>query len=252
MSEAAELAYVGQELGLFSHARNWKRYWGALLEPYLRDAVLEVGAGLGVNTRALRSDRQRRWVCLEPDERLLEQFRKSLATTPLAGGCELRQGTLGSLDSSEQFDFILYIDVLEHIEDDAGELAAAAAHLKDQGRLGVLSPAHGWLFSEFDAAIGHYRRYDKKSLAAAGARAGALRLERLMYLDSCGLLASLGNRLLLRQAMPTLKQILFWDRVMVPLSRIVDPLFLHRLGKSILGVWAKVPASCGAGSGSGS
>ena len=59
------------------------------------------------------------------------------------------------------------------------------------------------------------------------------------YLDSVGFFASLANRLLLKQQNPTLKQILFWDRVLVPCSRLVDPLFLFRAGKSVVGVWEK-------------
>jgi hypothetical protein len=38
-------------------------------------------------------------------------------------------------------------------------------------------------------------------------------------------------------ASPNLKQILTWDRLLVPLSRRVDPLLMNAAGKSILGVW---------------
>jgi SAM-dependent methyltransferase len=231
--------YVGQELELFAHARNWKRYWSRCLEPFLQGDVLEVGAGLGVNTRFLRRPSQRRWVCLEPDGQLLQQMRQSLAETPLPAPCELRQGSIADLEADARFDTILYIDVLEHIQDDSAELARAAARLRDHGRLIVLAPAHNWLFSPFDTSLGHFRRYDRRSLTEAARPVPGLRLERLFYLDSCGLLASLGNRLLLRQDMPSLKQILFWDRSLVPISRVLDPLLLYRLGKSILAVWTR-------------
>jgi hypothetical protein len=59
------------------------------------------------------------------------------------------------------------------------------------------------------------------------------------YLDSFGALASVGNRLLLRQSMPTLDQILLWDRRLVPISTIFDPILGYRAGKSILGIWKK-------------
>ena len=60
--------------------------------------------------------------------------------------------------------------------------------------------------------------------------------------ESCavGVIAALGNRLLLRQAMPTERQILLWDRVMIPCSRLIDPLIRYRIGKSILAVWERV------------
>ena len=99
----------------------------------------------------------------------------------------------------------------------------------------MLSPAHTWLFSRFDASIGHYRRYTKKTLLAAAPR--SLKPKRVIYLDVCGLCASLGNRLLLQQNLPTANQILFWDRRFVPVSRILDPLLFFKVGKSILAIW---------------
>jgi hypothetical protein len=66
-----------------------------------------------------------------------------------------------------------------------------------------------------------------------------LDVERILYLDSVGMLASAANRLLLRQSMPTAGQLQFWDRRLIPLSRVCDPLLRHALGKSIVGVWRK-------------
>ena len=59
------------------------------------------------------------------------------------------------------------------------------------------------------------------------------------YLDSAGMLASAANRMLLKSAMPTERQILTWDRLLVPASRAIDPLFAGRVGKSVLGVWRR-------------
>ena len=235
MNESDEFAYAGGELELFAQARNWKDYWSSLLLPYLQGEVLEAGAGIGTNTRILRNNRQQRWVCLEPDRQLLEQLRSGLERQPAQGLCELFRGTVADLTAGERFDAILYIDVLEHIADDRSELSRAATHLKPGGHLVVLSPAHIWLFSRFDASIGHYRRYTKKTLLAAAPR--SLKPKRVIYLDSCGLCASLGNRLLLQQNLPTANQILFWDRRFVPVSRILDPLLFFKVGKSILAIW---------------
>ena len=123
--------------------------------------------------------------------------------------------TIGSLGDSRRFDAILYLDVLEHIADDRAELDRAARLLRPSGKIIVLAPAHQWLFTAFDSAIGHYRRYDRKSLQALAPR--GCRLTSLSYLDSVGMLASLINRLLLRQPMPKRGQILLWDRLLVRL-----------------------------------
>jgi hypothetical protein len=54
-----------------------------------------------------------------------------------------------------------------------------------------------------------------------------------------GLLLSSANRLLLRSSSPTLSQVVLWDRWFIAASRLIDPIFRYRLGKSILGVWRK-------------
>jgi SAM-dependent methyltransferase len=229
--------YIGDELDLFARAKNWKAYWGTQIIPFLQGSVLEAGAGIGSNTRLLFNNKVRSWTCLEPDGRLLETLKLNLLRDPDLNHIQLVTGTLSDLEKSARFDSIIYIDVVEHIEKDKEELALAESKLKKNGFLVVLSPAHPWLFSEFDASIGHFRRYTKKSLRSAGPP--ELKLCRLRYLDCCGLAASLANRLLLRQGMPTLSQIRFWDTFLVPPSRLLDPLSRYTAGKSVLGVWQK-------------
>jgi hypothetical protein len=101
----------------------------------------------------------------------------------------------------------------------------------------VLSPAFPLLYSEFDRALGHFRRYTRRSLAAV--MPPTLTRRRLEYLDSVGFLASLGNRLLLKQELPTARQIALWDRVMVPASRVVDPVLARGFGRSVLAVYER-------------
>jgi SAM-dependent methyltransferase len=229
--------YVGTELDLFAAAEHWKSYVRSQVCADLGERVLEVGAGHGGTTRFLCDGSSKTWLCLEPDSSLADRLIASISAGELPQCCDARIGTLADLDERDCFDTILYMDVLEHIEDDRGELARAAEHLKPGGKLVVLSPAHQWLFTPFDASIGHFRRYTKATLRAAAPR--ELPLIRLSYLDSVGMMASLGNRLVLKSSMPTPGQIALWDRLMVPLSRWIDPLTAHMIGKSVLGVWQR-------------
>ena len=233
VAQAVDYRYEGAELDLFEKAANWKAYWSGRIARYVQGDVLEVGAGIGANTGLFRSHSFRTWTCLEPDAALAARIE-----LPPDGRHRSKIGTTAALDAKDLYDSILYIDVLEHIEHDAGELNRAACHLRPGGHVIVLSPAWPFLFSPFDAAIGHYRRYTRASLRAA-ARESGLTETALFYLDCAGMLASAANRMLLRSAMPALDQILLWDRRLVPVSRRVDRLFGEHIGKTIVGVWEK-------------
>lgn len=227
--------YIGSELSIFQHAHNWKSYYATQIKPLLGSTILEVGAGIGATTEFLCQETHTKWICLEPDPALLAVTKEKITSHKLPSCCYAKQGFLTDLESKEKFDAILFIDVLEHIEDDQTELENAALRLKPGGRIIVLSPAHDWLFSPFDQSIGHFRRYNKKSLKALSP--AGLHLKSIKYYDCLGLFASLANKLILKSAMPSQKQIQFWDKKIIPLSKILDPVLGHQFGKTIIAVW---------------
>ncbi len=231
----AHQKYVGSELDLFGTAMRWKTYYTNMIRPYLGTSVLEVGAGLGMTTQHLCANQHGRWVCLEPDPDLAARIEQRINQGRLSQ-CEVRNGILEQLPETDRFDSILYIDVIEHIYDDAAQLRQATNRLAYGGHLIILAPAHYFLFSEFDKSIGHHRRYTKQSLSAAVP--DELSLTLLRYIDSLGLLLSLGNRFL-NQRLPNKWQIDFWDRFIVPVSAISDKALNYRIGKSVLGIWQK-------------
>jgi len=229
--------YVGTELELFAAAVNWKAYVRSCIGPRLRGAVLEVGAGQGGTTRLLCQGDVRRWTCLEPDPELFRRLETEIKSGGLPPVCRAVNGSIEAIGAEERFDSILYMDVLEHLKDDRAELKRAARVLAPGGHLIILSPAHPWLYTPFDEAIGHFRRYTRGALQALNPPGLELVLNR--YLDAAGLLASLGNRLLLKSAMPTAGQIALWDRGLVPISRHIDRLLFHAVGKSVLCVFRR-------------
>ncbi len=236
----SQYTYEGDELPTFAEAVRWKRYFRDKLRLWLTGDVLEVGAGQGGTTQLLYDGSQLSWTCLEPDASLAEQISAETTWPASAGPPQVVVGTLAEIDPSlQQFDTIIYIDVLEHIEHDAEELEQAAKLLKPGGTLIVLSPAWPFLFSDFDRAVGHFRRYTRWSLTAV--TPASVNLERLFFLDSLGTVLSLANRLLLRRSQPNRSQVQFWDRFVIPLSRCLDTCLGYCFGRSIIAVW-RAPA----------
>ena len=232
-----EIPYIGNELDLFEQATVWKNYYGSFFKRLLNGKVLEVGAGIGGTTSTLCDSTQEKWICLEPDPVLYSRLEKKINDHELPVCCSALKGTTADLPDSEKFNAILYIDVIEHIENDAEELNRAKNLLADNGYLIVLVPAHQFLYNEFDKAIGHYRRYNKGMLAAAAPK--ELQMKRIRYLDSFGLVASLMNKYFLKQDYPTSKQIRFWNRFIIPVSKPFDFVLNYNAGKTVVGVWQK-------------
>ena len=222
--------YIGNELEIFEHARNWKAYYGSFIKPMLGKQVAEIGAGLGGTTTALCDGSQENWLCVEPDKELTNEIERKIKEGVLPPICKSFTGYSSAVE--KQFDSILYIDVIEHIEDDKAELLHAGNLLKMGGYLFIIVPAHQSLYSPFDKLIGHFRRYSRERLKAAVP--ASMHIEKSYYLDSAGYFASLVNKLFLKQSMPTLQQVRFWDRVIVPVSRITDRLLGYNFGKSVL------------------
>lgn len=237
MHQPSERTYEGRELDLFSHAQNWKRYFAKAISPYIGKRIAEVGAGNGSTTEILSSAPHDTWFALEPDPSLIASLNRKRelghvpdTVTPILGG-------LAEIESEAPLDTILYIDVLEHIPDDTEEIRRAAMLLAPAGHLIVLSPAYQMLYTPFDAAIGHHRRYTLEGLKRL--TPNMLRLQKGFYLDSVGVLASVANLLFLNQSQPKLSQVLFWDRVLVPCSKVLDALTAHTFGRSVVAIWRR-------------
>src|SRR6516162_4150614 len=136
------MKYVGRELDLFSEAKNWTAYFSARLAPLIGGCVLEVGAGIGRNICLLHTAIVEKWVSLEPDAELAARITERIQKGELPSTCRVVVGNLSDIPADSKFDTILYIDVLEHIEDDAAEVVRASSHLERHGHLIILAPAY--------------------------------------------------------------------------------------------------------------
>ena len=233
---STEIEYQSTELELFKYAKNWKRYFSSFLIPYINGDVAEVGAGIGATTPFLITNSITSYECIEPDFYQANHIQSLIDSNILPSCCFVYKGVLNE-NVNKKYDSITYIDVIEHIENDKAELVKAMNALKTGGYICIVVPANPKDFSPFDKQIGHFRRYNKKMLIEALPL--GFDVLQVKHLDFCGSLSSKVNKFFLKQTYPKKSQILFWDRFLVPISRILDKLTFFNWGKSLLVVAKK-------------
>jgi SAM-dependent methyltransferase len=185
--------------------------------------LLDFGAGNGRFCAAL-SERGFDVVAVEPDAALRAQIRAR--GVPVARSLE----ALGD----EHFGGAYSINVLEHVEDDAGLLASLRERLAPGGRLLLYVPAFPLLFSANDLRVGHLRRYRRAQLAARVREAG-FAVTRCTHVDSIGFAAGLWYRHFGdRQGGLDVGAVRLYDRAVFPLSRALDALCFGAFGKNLL------------------
>jgi len=137
--------------------------------------LAELGCGSGGMLEAL--GRFGSAVGVETDPALLARARER--------GLDVRAGALPDAIPLEpgRWDAVCLFDVLEHLDDEAGALAACRRLLVPGGRLFVTVPAYAWLWSRHDELLGHRRRYTAPALRRAAERAG-FAVERVTYFNT--------------------------------------------------------------------
>ncbi len=231
MMTSSNFQYSGLELEIMSIATNYREYWLSRIPNLPRGArVLEVGAGIGSNVQDLL-ERFDNISLIEPDVSQFSQLQKKFGAHLLEKSVQIYSG-YHQIPRSEKFDLILYIDVLEHIEDDFAEIRIASRSLVENGHLFVMVPAFQALFSNYDRKLSHYRRYSKQRLREVASE--NLEIKSLIFMDSIGLFGVVINRILQNENLNR-ASVLFWDRVLIPFSRFLDrSIVKHRFGKSLL------------------
>ena len=131
----------------------------------------------------------------------------------------------------------MYVNVLEHIENDYEELRCAADALVPGGHLCIFVPALRYLYSGFDASIGHYRRYHKPEMLRL-LRAVGLEPTYARYFDVFGVIPWLVMYRVLGFG-PAASQVRAYDKLVVPVMKRVERTLPPPVGKNVLAVARK-------------
>jgi SAM-dependent methyltransferase len=252
MNIDSELGYLASdELAMLSNAKRWNRL---LIDETLEgidageiSSVVEVGCGHGAILTALRSRfPDARIVGLEPDPANFE-----IASETHAGDDRLLvlnttlAGYLADHRGDGPHDLVVFLNVLEHIEEDGGELRLAARAIRPGGWVGILVPALPALYGPIDLKSGHFRRYTEEQLAGLIAGAG-LQPIRIRHMDALGVVPYWINYRLLNKSGISGGAVWAFEHVFVPATRFVTR---HAkdlpIGKNLVALARRTPPTRG-------
>jgi SAM-dependent methyltransferase len=221
--------YFGKDLEAMSFAKNYHKWILAEFFPYLGSSVAEVGAGVGSFSTLVLGTNISSLVAFEPSQNMYPLLQEALSNDKRAKAIN---DFFGRANTGKLFDSILYVNVLEHIEDDASELANARDSLNPKGHLLIFVPALPWLYSELDRQVGHFRRYMKKDLVELIRRSG-FSVVKARYFDVAGIIPWYINFVLLKNSISG-GSVSLYDRLVVPAMRLMEGLVPPPVGKNVL------------------
>lgn len=190
--------------------------------------ILDFGAGSGTYTDMLHE--QGFGVdCVEPD--------KTLQGILNSKGYHVTN-SVGSKDRGK-YDVVYSLNVLEHIKDDGKAFDDLVASLKPGGKLVVYLPAFQVLFSTMDERVEHFRRYRKDRLVGFATK-NKLEINKLQYCDPLGFFAALLFKFVgSKDGVISPGSVKFYDRVVFPVSRVIELFTRHLFGKNVVLVATK-------------
>lgn len=188
--------------------------------------VLEVGAGMGNITKFLCTN-GREVTATDVVPAYRRELQRQFAENPnvRVDSFDLTSKSRPEMAASP-FDTVVCLNVLEHIEHDDFALQQMNTVLAHGGTLALLVPAHPLLYGEFDRAVGHYRRYQKRQLKDKLVTAGFEILSLRFFSFAATLPWLINGRLLKRNYLPA-GQTAFANRLvpLLKLERWIGPPF---------------------------
>jgi SAM-dependent methyltransferase len=219
-------------------ARNYMDWIVGTMRPYFGRDVLEVGIGHGSYYEYLGKLGKYRGVDIDPENVASSRARYPDGHFELTDICskEFRSRFApGSVDT------VVCCNVIEHIEDDNCAVSNMANALAPGGYLLILVPALQLLYGDLDRLAGHHRRYDRPLMRRACAGV-AIEIVRLRYFNPVGGLAWWINSFAKHHSLDDSAvnaQIRIFDKYVLPISRLIDPLTRSFFGQSLICVARK-------------
>jgi SAM-dependent methyltransferase len=223
-------------------ASNYRRWIMDLLRPFIGKHIVEVGSGTGAYLDLLLEGKPERLTLLEPALNLYESLVKRLVELKTPSWVRAQRCTLPEAFKGNAFpapDTVVYINVLEHIQNDVRELGIIRSVLASRGRILIFVPACPFLLGQIDRQLGHFRRYTLDELRSKCSAAG-FTVREAHYFDFLGMAPWWVKYRLLQSTRMEPQAVRFHDRWVVPISKTLEACIRPPIGKNIVLVGEKL------------
>lgn len=231
-----KVSYVGRDLESMLFANNYHNWILAEFRPFLGNHLIEVGAGTGLFSEILLRENPQTISLVEPSE-MFSYLQKNIlqfkTNTSVTFYQSIFTQVADTIVKEQEIDSIIYVNVLEHIEDDLTELEKVYQTLKKRGKCFIFVPALMALYGGFDQAIGHYRRYKKTELEDK-CKAVGFDIIKSKYIDLAGIVPWYARYKLLKSNSLDAKSVKLYDKIAVPVIRKFESIFRVPIGKNLL------------------
>jgi 2-polyprenyl-3-methyl-5-hydroxy-6-metoxy-1,4-benzoquinol methylase len=224
---------LSHSLDLLSDTYNYNHWIYSLCRPWLGREILEVGAGIGNLTQFLLG--AKRVTCVEPEA----EYKHALkAIADKHQNVHYYAVPVGDIPDEEgEYDSVLCVNVLEHIEDEKHALEAMAKRIKPGGYVVLYVPAVRWAYGVMDEKLGHFRRYNRRQLRHLAVDCG-LQVQKMKYVNFVGLWGWWWCGCIRKEALIDPRKARFMD-ALVPFVSALERIISPPVGQSILAVFQK-------------
>ena len=141
----------------------------------------------------------------------------------------------------ERFDRLVYLHVLEHIEDDIQELRLTHRFISENGKVIIVVPSMPGIYGSVDSLSGHYRRYTKREMIAL-AKISGYEVEEIKYFNPLAVFPYWLLYRVFKLEHVGQGQMGMYDRVMVPLAyKLINVLGNRIPGINLIAILKPIP-----------
>ncbi len=231
-----KIAYVGKDLEAMSFAVNYHKWILDEFRPFLGKRVVEVGAGTGSFSELILQESIDSLSLVEPSE-MFESLTANVAQIKNNTHVDFYKSIFSDVATEifdkQKPDSIIYVNVMEHIENDRLELDHIHRTLGKGGRCFIFVPALMSLYGEFDRKIGHFRRYTKPEVEEKCGSAG-FKILKSKYFDLAGIVPWFVKYKLLKSDSLDSGAVTLYDKMAIPFVKGMEKFVNVPLGKNVL------------------